>query len=150
MRRYVPVHLERFIVMSGMQIKRLEENMTRIGSKLLTGVLALAGALVTLPAAGMAQGVEFYFGDGPRYREAPPRYYRDGPPPRYREEPRYESRGGCSSRQAIRAAIRYNVSRPQVTSVTGRAIVVEGIGYHNRYVRVVFANSPGCPRIDRD
>ena len=120
--------------------------MARIGTTMIFSIASLAAAGMGLPSQAAAQGVEFYFGDQPPaydYRE-----YRPAPRPRYEDrEMAYE---GCSPRRALRTARRMGISDAQIAREGRRRVMVDGYDYETQEnVRLVFANAPGCPLIDR-
>jgi hypothetical protein len=57
-------------------------------------------------------------------------------------------RGGCSPREALRAARWSGLRDVQVVNVTPRRVVVEG-RYRRGWDRMAFANVRGCPLIRR-
>ena len=54
---------------------------------------------------------------------------------------------GCSPREAIRQARARGMKDPQIDSIDGRRVVVDGYGRRNEYTKLFLANRPGCPRI---
>ena len=109
---------------------------------LTTAGLALAmsaGALTGAVTTAQAQDVELRIGpDGVR----PVIRDRD----RERDRDRYEGRGGCSERDARRAARASGLRDAEVTRVTRRSITVEGMTRRGPD-RITFANERGCPEI---
>ncbi len=110
---------------------------------LTTAGLALAmsaGALTGAVTTAQAQDVELRIGpDGVRP------VIRDRDRDRY-DRDRYDRRGGCSERDARRAARASGLRDAEVTRVTRRSITVEGMTRRGPD-RITFANERGCPEI---
>lgn len=109
---------------------------------LTTAGLALAmsaGALTGAVTSAQAQDVQLRIGpDG--IRPVIPDRDRD------RDGDRYDRRGGCSEREARRAARESGLRDAEVTRVTRRSITVEGMTRRGPD-RITFANERGCPEI---
>jgi len=108
---------------------------------LTTAGLALAmsaGALTGAVTTAQAQDVQLRIG---------PDGIRPVIPDRDRDRDRYDRRaGGCSERDARRAARESGLRDAEVTRVTRRSITVEG--YTRRGPdRITFANERGCPEL---
>lgn len=116
-----------------------EEQMLKF---LTTAGLALAmsaGALTGAVTSAQAQDVQLRIGpDG--IRPVIPDRDRD------RDGDRYDRRGGCSEREARRAARESGLRDAEVTRVTRRSITVEGMTRRGPD-RITFANERGCPEI---
>ena len=105
-----------------------------------TAGLALAmsaGALTGAVTTAQAQDVQLRIG---------PDGIRPVVPDRDRDGDRYDRRGGCSEREARRAARESGLRDAEVTRVTRRSITVEGMTRRGPD-RITFANERGCPEI---
>lgn len=111
----------------------------------------LAAAIVAMsmaPTAGFSQDFELYIGpNGPGYYDDyRPRYYDEYGPRRYYRE-RYREGYQCTKRQALYLSRQY-LRSPRIGRTTRYSIEVRGTGRRGERNRVIFANEPGCPRID--
>ncbi|MCJ8142745.1 hypothetical protein MKI84_07425 [Ancylobacter sp. A5.8] len=104
--------------------------------------LSVTAAPILVAAPAAAQGLQLEVGPNGVRPVVP--YGYDGP---RSDGPRYEERrGGCSPREARRAAREEGLRDAQVVRVSDRSIVVEGFTRRGPE-RIRFANAPGCPTL---
>jgi hypothetical protein len=110
----------------------------RIGAKLgLAAIITLTGLSATINTAAASEpGFAIYVQHHERDRGWD------------RRHDRHHDRRGCSAWRAEDKASRMGLRRARVVSMSRRAVVVDGRGWHGRD-RIVFANERGCPVIRR-
>ena len=120
--------------------------MANIRATAILGIATVATAGSGLFSLAAAQGVELYIGGPPPafdYREFVPDAPRD-------EDHQRLAYDGCGPRRALREARRFGLSDVEIAREGRRRVMVDGYDYATQEnVRLVFANVPGCPLIDR-